>query len=265
MNISSLFSLEGKTALVTGGSKGIGAMIAKGLIDAGSQVYISSRNEEECIQAAKEMSNDKLKCLALPGDVSSLAGINELVEKYSKNEASLDILVNNAGIVWQDSIDNFPEDGWDQVLNTNLKSVFFLTQALLPFLKIPATLEDPSRIINIGSIDGINKNTFKHYSYSASKSAVHHLTKVLAAELVDKYINVNVIAPGPFPSNMLGKAVSFDYGELEKRNPRGRVGTPEDIAGLAIYLSSRAGAFTVGEVITCDGGLVAVAGHDLTS
>ena len=125
MNISSLFSLEGKTALVTGGSKGIGAMIAKGLIDAGSQVYISSRNEEECIQAAKEMSNDKLKCLALPGDVSSLAGINELVEKYSKNEASLDILVNNAGIVWQDSIDNFPEDGWDQVLNTNLKSVFF--------------------------------------------------------------------------------------------------------------------------------------------
>ena len=205
MNISSLFSLEGKTALVTGGSKGIGAMIAKGLIDAGSQVYISSRNEEECIQAAKEMSNDKLKCLALQGDVSSLAGINELVEKYSKNEASLDILVNNAGIVWQDSIDNFPEDGWDQVLNTNLKSVFFLTQALLPFLKVPALVEDPSRIINISSTGGISgdKGTIL---YSMSKNAAISMMKVMSKEYGKFNITFNTLKLG-----------NFNYGLFEMR------------------------------------------------
>ena len=256
MNISSLFSLEGKTALVTGGSKGIGAMIAKGLIDAGSQVYISSRNEEECIQAAKEMSNDKLKCLALPGDVSSLAGINELVEKYSKNEASLDILVNNAGIVWQDSIDNFPEDGWDQVLNTNLKSVFFLTQALLPFLKIPATLEDPSRIINISSIAAVRTSGMHDYSYRVSKAGMNQLTRVLAKDLGEFNITVNAIAAGFF-STGLAIAAEPDPVKREmfaKSNPIPREGNGDDMAGISIYMASRAGSYMTGEIVTVDGG-----------
>ena len=256
MNISSLFSLEGKTALVTGGSKGIGAMIAKGLIDAGSQVYISSRNEEECIQAAKEMSNDKLKCLALQGDVSSLAGINELVEKYSKNEASLDILVNNAGIVWQDSIDNFPEDGWDQVLNTNLKSVFFLTQALLPFLKIPATLEDPSRIINISSIAAVRTSGMHDYSYRASKAGMNQLTRVLAKDLGEFNITVNAIAAGFF-STGLAIAAEPDPVKREmfaKTNPIPREGNGDDMAGISIYMASRAGSYMTGEIVTVDGG-----------
>ena len=253
MNISSLFSLEGKTALVTGGSKGIGAMIAKGLIDAGSQVYISSRNEEECIQAAKEMSNDKLKCLALPGDVSSLAGINELVEKYSKNEASLDILVNNAGIVWQDSIDNFPEDGWDQVLNTNLKSVFFLTQA---FLKIPATLEDPSRIINISSIAAVRTSGMHDYSYRVSKAGMNQLTRVLAKDLGEFNITVNAIAAGFF-STGLAIAAEPDPVKREmfaKSNPIPREGNGDDMAGISIYMASRAGSYMTGEIVTVDGG-----------
>lgn len=256
MNISSLFSLEGKTALVTGGSKGIGAMIAKGLIDAGSQVYISSRNEEECIQAAKEMSNDKLKCLALPGDVSSLAGINELVEKYSKNEASLDILVNNAGIVWQDSIDNFPEDGWDQVLNTNLKSVFFLTQALLPFLKIPATLEDPSRIINISSIAAVRTSGMHDYSYRVSKAGMNQLTRVLAKDLGEFNITVNAIAAGFF-STGLAIAAEPDPVKREmfaKSNPIPREGNGDDMAGISIYMASKAGSYMTGEIVTVDGG-----------
>ena len=256
MNISSLFSLEGKTALVTGGSKGIGAMIAKGLIDAGSQVYISSRNEEECIQAAKEMSNDKLKCLALPGDVSSLAGINELVEKYSKNEASLDILVNNAGIVWQDSIDNFPEDGWDQVLNTNLKTVFFLTQALLPFLKIPATLEDPSRIINISSIAAVRTSGMHDYSYRVSKAGMNQLTRVLAKDLGEFNITVNAIAAGFF-STGLAIAAEPDPVKREmfaKTNPIPREGNGDDMAGISIYMASRAGSYMTGEIVTVDGG-----------
>lgn len=256
MNISSLFSLEGKTALVTGGSKGIGAMIAKGLIDAGSQVYISSRNEEECIQAAKEMSNDKLKCLALQGDVSSLAGINELVEKYSKNEASLDILVNNAGIVWQDSIDNFPEDGWDQVLNTNLKSVFFLTQALLPFLKIPATLEDPSRIINISSIAAVRTSGMHDYSYRVSKAGMNQLTRVLAKDLGEFNITVNAIAAGFF-STGLAIAAEPDPVKREmfaKSNPIPREGNGDDMAGISIYMASKAGSYMTGEIVTVDGG-----------
>tara|TARA_B110001454_G_scaffold60351_1_gene58977 strand:+ start:2304 stop:3089 length:786 start_codon:yes stop_codon:yes gene_type:complete len=256
MNISSLFSLEGKTALVTGGSKGIGAMIAKGLIDAGSQVYISSRNEEECIQAAKEMSNDKLKCLALPGDVSSLAGIKELVEKYSKKEASLDILVNNAGIVWQDPIDDFPEEGWDKVLNTNLKSVFFLTQALLPFLKIPATLEDPSRIINISSIAAVRTSGMHDYSYRVSKAGMNQLTRVLAKDLGEFHINTNAIAAGFFST---GLAIAAEPDPVKRKmfaqsNPIPREGNANDMAGISIYMASKAGAYMTGEVVTVDGG-----------
>ena len=266
MKIENIFSVKDKIVLITGGSRGIGEMIASGFVANGAKVYITARSKEVVTETAERLSNKyKGNCIGIPSDISNLKGIEIFVKEIQSKEESLDVLINNAGAAWGGSFEEFPEVGWDKVMDLNLKSLFFLTQSLVPMLKEAANKDDPSRIINIGSIDGINKNTFKHYSYSASKSAVHHLSKVLAAELVDKNINVNVIAPGPFPSNMLGKAVSFDYGELEKRNPRGRVGTPEDIAGLAIFLSSRAGAFTVGEIITCDGGLVAVAGHDLTS
>ena len=266
MKLENLFSVKNKVVLITGGSRGIGEMMAAGFVANGAKVDITARSREAVMETAKRLSEKYSGvCEGIASDISNLEGIKKFTEEFILKENSLDVLINNAGAAWGGAFEKFPEIGWDKVMDLNVKSLFFLTQSLVPMLKEAANKDDPSRIINIGSIDGINKNTFKHYSYSASKSAVHHLSKVLAAELVDKYINVNVIAPGPFPSNMLGKAVSFDYGELEKRNPRGRVGTPEDIAGLAIYLSSRAGAFTVGEVITCDGGLVAVAGHDLTS
>ena len=266
MKIENIFSVKDKIVLITGGSRGIGEMIASGFVANGAKVYITARSKEVVTETAERLSNKyKGNCIGIPSDISNLKGIEIFVKEIQSKEKSLDVLINNAGAAWGGSLEDFPEIGWDKVMDLNIKSLFFLTQSLLSMLEKSGSRDFPSSIINIGSIDGINKNTFKHYSYSASKSAVHHLSKVLAAELVKKNINVNVIAPGPFPSNMLGKAVSFDYGELEKRNPRGRVGTPEDIAGLAIFLASRAGAFTVGEVITCDGGLVAVAGHDLTS
>ena len=157
----------------------------------------------------------------------------------------------------------FSEGGWDKVMDLNVKSIFFLTQELAPLLRINGTPDDPSRIINIGSIDGMNVAAFETYSYGASKAAVHHLTRHLASRLIDENILVNGIAPGPFPSNMLGAAVAHDYSEIAKRNPRKRIGTPQDMAGLAIFLCSRAGAFTVGETITCDGGVVKLGGHNL--
>jgi NAD(P)-dependent dehydrogenase (short-subunit alcohol dehydrogenase family) len=256
MNISTLFSLEGKKALVTGGSKGIGAMIAQGLIGAGCDVYITARNEKECIEAAKEMSNDESKCLALPGDISSVDGIKKLVDQYSKQETTLDILVNNAGIVWQDTIDDFPEEGWDKVLNTNLKSVFFLTQALLPFLKISATLEDPSRIINVSSIAAIRTSGMHDYSYRVSKAGMNQLTRVLAKDLGEFNVNVNAIAAGFF-STGLAIAAEPDPVKREifaKSNPIPREGNANDMAGISIYMASKAGAYMTGEIVTVDGG-----------
>ncbi|MDG2061776.1 MAG: SDR family oxidoreductase [SAR86 cluster bacterium] len=256
MNISTLFSLEGKTAIVTGGSKGIGAMIAKGFVEAGCKVYISSRSEKECDQTAKKISTEHVKCSPLPGDVSSVSSIKELVDQFSKKETSLDILVNNAGIVWQNSIEDFPEEGWDQVLNTNLKSVFFMTQALLPFLKVPASLEDPSRIINISSIAAIRTSGMKDYSYRVSKAGINQLTRVLAKDLGDFNINVNAIAAGFF-STGLAIAAEPDPVKREmfaKSNPIPREGNGDDMAGISIYMASRAGSYMTGEIVTVDGG-----------
>tara|TARA_X000001036_G_C20593664_1_gene771916 strand:- start:358 stop:1155 length:798 start_codon:yes stop_codon:yes gene_type:complete len=265
MLLNDLFSIKGKVALVTGGSRGIGEMIASGFCANGAKVYISARSKNTVIETAKIIS-DKYdsECIGIKSDISTLDGVKELAKIINENEDHLDILVNNAGAAWASPIEDFPEIGWDKVMDLCVKSMFFLTKELLPLLTQSSSTKDPSRIINIGSIDGINKPEFKNFSYSAAKSAVHHMTRVLASELVSKHINVNAIAPGPFPSKMLGSAVEFDYKELEAKNPRGRIGTPEDIAGLAIFLSSRAGAYTIGEVITCDGGLVASAGHDLS-
>ena len=258
-----LFSIEGKIALVTGGSRGIGEMIAAGFLANGAKVYISSRKAEVCDATANRLQEQYGgECVSLPADLSNLDGINTLVQSFAEGE-KLDILVNNAGASWGEPIDEYSEKGWDKVMDTNVKGVFFLTQKLLPLLRSSATADDPSRIINIGSIDGIKTGLFDAFSYGPSKAALHHLTRVLAASLVRENIIVNAIAPGPFPTWMLSTGVGgggdldINWDEVGNSNPRGRVGTPEDIAGLAIFLCSRAGAYTVGETITCDGGAVA--------
>ena len=261
--MKNLFSIEGKVALITGGSRGIGEMIAAGFLANGAKVYISSRKAEVCDATAKRLQEEYGgECISMPADLSNLEGINSLAGKISQ-EGILDILVNNAGASWGEPIDEYSEQGWDKVMDTNVKGVFFLTQKLLPLLRKSGTSEDPSRVINIGSIDGIKTGLFDAFSYGPSKAALHHLTRVLAASLVKENIIVNAIAPGPFPTWMLstgvggGGDVDIDWSSIGDTNPRGRVGTPEDIAGLAIFLSSRAGAYTVGQTITCDGGVVA--------
>lgn len=260
------FSIKDKVALVTGGSRGIGEMIAAGFLQYGAKVYISSRKSQVCDATATRLSATYGgTCVSIPADLSEIDGITQLVTELSKAESSLDILVNNAGATWGAPIDEFPELGWDKVMNTNVKGIFFLTQQCLPLLRASATHADPSRVINIGSVDGIKTPRFDNFSYGPSKAAVHHLTRQMAAHLVREHIIVNAIAPGPFPSWMLSAGVggggdveNTDWEAVGQGNPRGRVGTMEDIAGLAIFLSSRAGAFTVGETITCDGGSVAV-------
>ena len=261
--MKNLFSIEGKVALVTGGSRGIGEMIAAGFLANGAKVYISSRKAEVCDATAQRLQDEfGGTCISGPADLSNLDGITALSNAISQQD-SLDILVNNAGASWGEPIDEYSEKGWDKVMDTNVKGVFFLTQKLLPLLRKSGTAEDPSRVINIGSIDGIKTGLFDAFSYGPSKAALHHLTRVLAASLVRENIIVNAIAPGPFPTWMLstgvggGGDIDIDWSEVGNSNPRGRVGTPEDIAGLAIFLSSRAGAYTVGQTITCDGGVVA--------
>ncbi len=262
--MKNLFSIQGKVAFVSGGSRGIGEMIAAGFLANGATVYISSRKADSCNATAERLQGEYGgRCMSIPGDLSSLDGIQSMVERYSEQQDHLDILVNNAGVSWGAPLEEFPEVGWDKVMDTNVKGVFFLTQKMLPLLEKNATAEDPSRVINIGSVDGLQAPAFETFSYGPSKAALHHLTRNLAAHLTQRHIICNAIAPGPFPTWMLSAGVGgggdtdIDWSGLGKHNPRGRVGTPEDIAGLAIFLSSRAGAYTVGETITCDGGLVA--------
>ena len=265
MNLENLFSIQGKVAVVTGGSRGIGEMIAAGFLANGAKVYISSRKAEACEATAKRLvENFGGECIAIPANLAEVGGVDLLSDALKSREQQVDILVNNAGVSWGAGLDEFPESGWDKVMDTNVKGIFFLTQKLLPLLREAATHEDPARVINIGSIDGIKTPRFDNFSYGPSKAAVHHLTRQLAAHLVKENIILNAIAPGPFPTWMLSTGVGFggktegvDWDRVGKNNPRGRVGSAEDIAGLAIFLSSRAGAFTVGETITCDGGSVA--------
>jgi NAD(P)-dependent dehydrogenase (short-subunit alcohol dehydrogenase family) len=264
MDFRNLFSVEGKVALVTGGSRGIGEMIAAGFLANGAKVYISSRKAEVCDATAERLAGEfGGECVSLPANLAEIAGIEELVGRLQEREASLDILVNNAGVSWGAPLEEFPEVGWDKVMDTNVKGVFFLTQRLLGLLEAAGNPEDPARVVNIGSVDGIRTPAFQTFSYGPSKAAVHALTRQLAAHLVRRNIIVNAIAPGPFPTWMLSTGVGTggdvegtDWGAVGRGNPRGRVGTPEDIAGLAIFLCSRAGAYTVGETITCDGGMI---------
>ncbi len=240
-------------------------MIASGFAASGAKVYISSRKSDACDAAAKRLVEEYgAECVAIPADLSSLDSIAALVSALAERESRLDILVNNAGTTWGAPLDDFPEQGWDKVMDTNVKGVFFLTQKLLPLLRKAATHSDPARVINVGSVDGIKTPVFDNFSYGPSKAAVHHLTRVMAAHLVKEHILVNAIAPGPFPSWMLSAGVGFggnverqDWDTVGAGNPRGRVGTMEDIAGVAIFLASRAGAYTVGDTITCDGGSIA--------
>ena len=259
-----LFSVRGKVVLITGGSRGIGEMIAAGFLANGAKVYISSRKADVCDATAARLSETyRGECISLPADLSELAGVDALSAALAERETKLDVLVNNAGASWGAPIDDFPEVGWDKVMDTNVKAVFFLTQRLLQLLEAAASTDDPARVINIGSIDGIRTPAFDTVSYGPSKAAVHSLTSQLAGRLVKRNILVNAIAPGPFPTWMLSTGVGTggdvegtDWDAIGKTMPRGRVGTPEDVAGLAIFLASRAGAFTVGAVITCDGGIV---------
>ena len=266
MKINDLFKVEKKVVLITGGSRGIGEMMASGFLANGAKVYISSRKSNDCMQTANRLSEKyQNECIALPADISDLKGINKLFDIFNEKSSSLDVLINNAGAVWGEPFNKFSEDGWDKVMDLNVKAIFFMIQKFSNLLKINSSYDNPSRIINIGSIDGINTPYYENYSYSVAKSAVHKLTAVLAAKLIKENIICNAIAPGPFPSKMLGSAVEHDYSVISKKNPSGRVGRPEDIVGLAIFLASKAGQYTVGETITCDGGLVASAGHDLTN
>ena len=248
-----LFSVAGKVALVTGGSRGIGLMIARGLVESGVKTYISSRSADACTQAVAELS-PLGTCIALPADLAQLDEVDRLAAELAAHEDRLHILVNNAGAAWGAKFGEVPEIGWDKVMDLNAKSLFFLSQALLPQLEAAASRDDPARIINIGSVDGLAIPKLETYSYPASKAAVHHLTRVLAHHLGPRNITVNAVAPGPFESKMMDYTLSNHRDEIERTLPRGRLGTPEDIAGSVIYLASRAGAYVTGAVIPVDGG-----------
>ncbi len=250
--MNNLFSLEGRTALITGGSRGIGRMIAAGFLAQGARVYISARKAAACDQTAQELSRLG-HCISLPADVSTVEGAKALAAAYTALEPQLDILVNNAGAAWGAPFDEFPESGWDKVVDLNLKAPFFLTQALAAQLRRAAALR-PAKVINIASIDGLSVNPQETYSYAASKAGLIHLTRRMALHLIKDNIVVSAIAPGAFASDMNKDA--RDHGEaVAARVPAGRVGVDEDMAGAAIYLASRAGDYVVGTTLVVDGGV----------
>ena len=252
MDIKNLFSLEGRVALVTGGSRTLGKTIAAAYIAQGATVHISSRKAADCDATAEELGPN---CHSLPQDVSTVEGCRTVAKALSEREPKLDILVNNAGAAWGQPFEEFPEKGWDKVMDLNLKSPFFLTQALHELLKAGAASGSPAKVINITSIDGQRLNPWETYSYHASKSGLIYLTKRMAARLVKDNIIVTSIAPGAFASDM-NKAARDHGDEIGKSIPLGRIGTDEDLAGTAIYLASRAGDYVVGDTITIDGGIV---------
>ena len=259
-NMKDLFNVEGKVALVTGGSRGIGAMIAEGFVKNGVKTYITSRKSEQCDNKADELSKFG-ECISIPADLTDMNEMDKLVNHIKENEKQLNFLINNAGAAWGASFDEFPENGWDKVMDTNVKSVFFLTQKLAKILEQSGNNSDPSRVINVGSIDGIGIPRAETYSYPASKAAVHQLTRVLANRLAHRNININAIAPGPFQSNMMAHTLE-EYGEQIKSSvPRGRIGIPEDMAGTAIFLCSKASSYITGSIIPVDGGSLIARRH----
>ena len=252
--MTDLFSLAGKNALVTGGSRGIGDMIARGLLQAGARVIISSRKQHELDEAQLALSEFG-EVQTIRADVSSVDGVEALAAEVAEHFPVLDILVNNAGATWGMPLDDFDEHAWDKVMDTNVKGVFFLTQKLLPNLRAAASPDDPARVINIGSIDGLHVNPMDTYSYAASKAGVHHLTRALARKLGPEHITVNAVAPGPFESKMMAATLRAFGDNIAQSAPLRRIGRPDDMAGVAVFLSSRAGSYVTGAVIPVDGGI----------
>jgi NAD(P)-dependent dehydrogenase (short-subunit alcohol dehydrogenase family) len=252
--MNDLFSLAGRTALVTGGSRGIGRMIAAGFLSAGARaVYVSARKAEACDATARELSSLGT-CVSLPADVSTLEGIDALVQTYDRHESTLDILVSNAGAAWGETFDTFPEKGWDKVVDLNLKTPFFLTQALHEPLKKASRPGRLAKVINIASIDGISVNPQESYSYAASKAGLIQPTRRMALRVASDGIVVSAIAPGAFASDM-NRAARDHADEIKARIPAGRIGVDDDMAGAAIYLASRAGDYVVGSTRVVDGGV----------
>ena len=258
--MENLFDVNNKVALVTGGSRGIGARIAEGFVKNGVKTYISSRKSDDCNKKSEELSEFG-QCISIPADLTDMKQMDRLVAQIKEREKNLNILVNNAGAAWGASFDEFPENGWDKVMDTNVKSIFFLSQKLIDILEISGTNSDPSRIINIGSIDGIGIPRAETYSYPASKAALHQLTRVLANRLSDRNINVNAIAPGPFQSNMMASTLKEHGDQIKQSVPRNRIGLPEDMAGATIFLSSKASAYITGAIIPVDGGSLIARSH----
>ena len=253
--LSSLFSLEGKTALITGGAKGIGNMMSEHLLKAGATVYISSRSVQDCEAAATTLSRYGT-CVAMPYDLSFVKNIEALTSQIEAAGRGLDILINNSGRTWGAPLESYPEKGWDSVMALNIKTPFFLVQKLLPLLSAAGTIDDPARILNIGSVAGLMTETLSAYAYMSSKAAILHLTKGLARDLADKHIAVNAIAPGFFPSRMTRHITDNEkiQAQVLKTIPMGRMGRPDEIGALALYLCSKASAFMTGSVIPIDGG-----------
>jgi len=248
-----LFDVGGRTVVVTGGTRGIGAMAAEGLLHAGARVLVTSRKADACRAAGA-----RLGCPAVPADVSTADGVTAVVDAVDAEfGGSLDVLVNNAGVTWGAPLDTFPRKGWDRVLSTNVVGLFELTTALLPALRRAASAEHPARVVNIGSVDGLRVPVFENYSYSASKAAVHMMTRHLAAVLAQDGVLVNAVAPGAFPSDMTAAALASDSGRalIEKAIPLRRLGSADDIIGAIRYLASPAGSYLTGVVLPVDGGI----------
>ena len=251
-----LFGLAGKTALVTGGGQGIGRMIAHGLVEVGTTVYIASRKLEQCKETARELSEFGT-CHALAADLSTEAGCRALADAYLEREPSLSILVNNSGANWGAPYADYPDAAWDRVMNLNVRGAFTLTKMLTDAMCSAATADDPARVINIGSIHGLHvpEQSLEVYAYAASKAAIHHLTPVLAKRLGPMHITVNALAPGPFESRMMKQTLERMGDQLAAMSPLSRIGRGDDIAGAVIFLASRAGSYVTGSVIAIDGGI----------
>jgi NAD(P)-dependent dehydrogenase (short-subunit alcohol dehydrogenase family) len=249
-----LFDLTGKVAVVTGGTRGIGLMMARGLLEAGASVVVSSRKPEAGEAAVAELSGHG-PVASVPADLAREEECTRLAAEVGRSTDRVHILVNNAGATWGAPLEQFPTSAWDKVVDLNLKAPFHLTRAFLPLLEAAATADDPARVINVGSIDGLRVPELPTYSYSASKAGLHQLTRVLARELGPRHITVNAVAPGPFESKMMAATLARYGEEIAASSPLGRIGRPDDMAGVAVYLSGRAGAYVTGAVIPVDGGI----------